>query len=139
MADTTDKKLHCVVVTPETTVLDVMVDFVSVPLYDGEMGILPGRAPVVARLGYGELRARTGANESRYYIDGGFLQVQRNVVTVLTARSIPVSALDAAAAQRALDQANAEAPTTPEGLAAKTTSLARARAQIRLIRRAANA
>ncbi len=42
-------QLQCIVVTPEATVLDEMVDFVALPLYDGEIGIAPGRAPLIGR------------------------------------------------------------------------------------------
>jgi F-type H+-transporting ATPase subunit epsilon len=136
MADTTDKKLQCVVVTPEKTVLDQLVDFTAVPLYDGELGILPGRAPLVARLGYGELRTRVGPTETRYYIDGGFLQVDNDVVSVLTPRAIPAAGIDPTAARQALDRANTEVPKTPEGFEAKTISITRARAQLRVADRA---
>ncbi len=37
--------LQCVVVTPERTLLDEPVQFVALPLHDGELGVLPGRAP----------------------------------------------------------------------------------------------
>ena len=53
-----DDRLQCVVVTPERTLFDELVDFVALPLYDGELGVLPGRAPLIGRLGYGELRTR---------------------------------------------------------------------------------
>jgi F-type H+-transporting ATPase subunit epsilon len=135
MADTTQKKLQCVIVTPETTVLDQAVDFVAVPLYDGELGVLPGRAPLVARLGYGELRTRLGSSAASYFIDGGFLQVHNDVVSVLTPRAIPAAAVDPAAARNALEQANADVPTTPEGFEAKIISLSRARAQLQVARR----
>jgi F-type H+-transporting ATPase subunit epsilon len=135
MAATTQNKLQCVIVTPERTVLDLPVDSVSVPLYDGELGILPGRAPLVARLGYGELRTKAGAERASYYIDSGFLQVRRNVVTVLTPRAIPAGAIDANAARAALDQANHEVPKTPEAFEAKTISMSRARAQLKVARK----
>src|SRR5262245_8317435 len=80
--------LHCVVVTPERTVFDDVVDFVALPLYDGELGILHGHSPLIGRLGYGELRTRTGHEVHRYFIDGGFAQVRDDVVTVLTNRAI---------------------------------------------------
>ncbi|MBI3466746.1 MAG: ATP synthase F1 subunit epsilon [Planctomycetes bacterium] len=136
MADPTEKKLQCVIVTPETTVLDQAVDFVAIPLYDGELGVLPGRAPLVARLGYGELRAKTGGSTSSFYIDGGFLQVRSNVVSVLTQRAVPADRIDPAGAQSALEAARQQIPTTPEGIAAKTISLARARGQVALARKA---
>ena len=51
--DPTTGSVQCVVVTPERAVLDEPADFVSLPMYDGELGILPGRAPLIGRLGYG--------------------------------------------------------------------------------------
>ena len=139
MADAIEKKLQCVIVTPETTVLDQPVDFVAVPLYDGELGVLPGRAPVVARLGYGELRAKSGATTSSFYIDGGFLQVRSNVVSVLTARAIPADRIDTAAANAELASARGQVPTTPEAFEAKTISLARAHGQLALARKSGKA
>jgi F-type H+-transporting ATPase subunit epsilon len=41
--------LQCVVVTPERAVLDEPADFVALPMYDGELGVLPGRAPLIGR------------------------------------------------------------------------------------------
>src|SRR5439155_22244060 len=82
------KKVQCVVVTPERAVLDETVDFVALPMYDGELGVAPGRAPLIGRLGYGELRTRRGNEVQRYFVDGGFAQVRGNVVTVLTPRAL---------------------------------------------------
>lgn len=81
------KNLKCVVVTPERTVLEETVDFVAVPLYDGELGVLPGRTPLIGRLGCGELRTLASGQTQRFYVDGGFVQVRDNVVTVLTTRA----------------------------------------------------
>ena len=49
---------NVVVVTPERTLFDELVEFVALPLFDGELGILPGRSPMIGRLGFGELRTR---------------------------------------------------------------------------------
>jgi F-type H+-transporting ATPase subunit epsilon len=136
MADQAQQNLQCVVVTPEVTVLDRTVDFVALPLYDGELGVLPGRAPLVARLGYGELRVTSGGQTSSYYVDGGFVQLRHNVVTVLTARAVPADRIDQSAAQSLLEAAGCQVPTTPEGFEGKTISLARARAQLAIARRA---
>jgi F-type H+-transporting ATPase subunit epsilon len=136
MAEATAKKLQCVIVTPESTVFDKPVDFVAVPLYDGELGVLPGRAPLVARLGYGELRTTSAGTTTSYYIDGGFLQVNRDVVCVLTAQALAAAGIDPAQARAKLDEANRETPTTPEGFSAKTISLSRARAQIAIAQKA---
>src|SRR5580704_2333065 len=88
MATAASRSLECVIVTPERAVLDEQTDFVALPMYDGELGVLPGRAPLIGRLGYGELRIGQGQAARLYYIDGGFAQVRNNVVTVLTPRAL---------------------------------------------------
>src|SRR6185369_17224947 len=94
------RTLQCVVVTPERTVLDTTADSVVVPMYDGELGVLPGRAPLIGRLGPGELRARHGATVERFFVDGGFAQVRDNVVTVLTPRAQKASEINQQAASQ---------------------------------------
>src|SRR5438105_14040494 len=96
------RTLQCVVVTPERAVLDAKVDFVALPMYDGELGVLPGRAPLIGRLGYGELRTRVGENVERFYVDGGFAQVRANVVTVLHPRAMRGPDIDPPAAAESL-------------------------------------
>src|SRR5438445_11202449 len=92
---TSTRSLQCVVVTPERAVVDEEADFVALPLYDGEIGILPGRAPLVGRLGYDELRVKRGGQTKRFFVDGGFVQVRANVGTVLTARPVKAEEIDA--------------------------------------------
>src|ERR1700722_9532098 len=99
---TSSHTLQCVVVTPERPVLDAPADFVALPMYDGELGVLPGRAPLIGRLGPGELRTKRGSETHRYFVDGGFAQVRANVVTVLTPRAQPAEQIDAQAAQQAV-------------------------------------
>ena len=94
--------LRCVVVTPERTQLDREAEHVSLPMFDGELGILKGRAPMIGRLGCGTLRLQTAAGPERYYIDGGFAHVEGDVVNVLTGKAIPVDLLDSDAARDAL-------------------------------------
>ena len=52
--------IQLVIVTPESTTFDESVDSVTLPLVDGEAGVLPGHAPMIGRLGPGELRAQAG-------------------------------------------------------------------------------
>lgn len=82
----TDKRLQCVVVTPERAVLDEPADMVILPMIDGELGVQPRRAALVGRLGTGELRIKNGAETKRLRVEGGFAQVRSDVVTVLTTR-----------------------------------------------------
>ena len=87
--------LRLVLVTPETTLLDTAVSTLRFPMFDGQIGILPGRLPLVGRLGYGELMLTTAEGQQSYFIDGGFVQVKQGVVSILTSRSMPVSELSA--------------------------------------------
>jgi F-type H+-transporting ATPase subunit epsilon len=129
-----DKKLQCVVVTPEKTLFDESVDFVALPLYDGEAGILPGRMPLIGRRGFGELRTKTGDVVKRYFVDGGFVQVRADVVTVLTNRAVPAHELDAAAAAKELEDAGSQTVTSDSEFAEQEKAIARARGKIRVAR-----
>ena len=119
-------------VTPERTLLDETVDFVALPLYDGELGVLPGRSPLIGRLGYGELRTRTDQTIHRYFVDGGFAQVRDDVVTVLTNRALPADQIDPAAASRELEHAQETRALTDDEFAAKMKAMTRARALLRV-------
>jgi F-type H+-transporting ATPase subunit epsilon len=134
MADhsTTATPLRCIVVTPETTVLETLADFVALPLYDGEVGIAPGRAPMIGRLGYGELRVRNNSQQMRYYVDGGFVQVANNVVSVLTNRALLATSLNPAAAGEQLRTALARRTAGPEELAIRDRLILQARGQLRV-------
>src|SRR5262245_6746583 len=125
------KHLKCVIVTPEKAVLDETVQFVALPMFDGELGILPGRAPLIGRLGMGELRTQQGSVVKRFYIDGGFAQIRADVVTVLTPKAQKAADIDANVATHALEAAKGPT-TTPEAQEAQRKAQARARAQLRI-------
>jgi F-type H+-transporting ATPase subunit epsilon len=134
-ASTTSGTLTCVVVTPEQTVLSESTDFVALPLFDGELGVAPKHSPMIGRLGYGELRLGRGAHAKRYYIDGGFVQVLNDVVTILTGRAIEVSRLDAGVAREQLRTAQGRKANTDELLAIRDRIITQSRAQIRIVER----
>ncbi len=136
MVDHNHRTLQCVLVTPERAVMDETVDFVALPMYDGELGVLPGRAPLIGRLGPGELRVRQGETTRRCFVDGGFAQVRNDVVTVLTPRALKVEEIDVGAARAALESARGVA-ATPEAPAAQVKAQQRARAQLRIAERQA--
>jgi len=125
------RTLQCIIVTPEATVLDTPADFVALPLFDGEAGIAPGRAPLIGRLGYAELRVRTGHATRRFYVDGGFVQVADNVVSVLTNRAIAAERVDGGAAAEQLRTALAR-PAAGEEMAIRDRQISQARGQLRV-------
>jgi F-type H+-transporting ATPase subunit epsilon len=120
-----------VVVTPEQTVLETEADFVALPLYDGEIGIAPDRAPLIGRLGYGELRLRQGGTTTSYYVDGGFVQVADNIVSVMTQRAMPAARIDVNAAEKQLADEMQRPAVTDEEEKLRERHVAQARAQIR--------
>lgn len=115
VAPKTPSSIHCRILTPERTVCDRETDFVVVWLEDGQLGIAPGRKPMIARLGIGPLRiGRAGQEAVYYYVEGGFVELAENVVTVLTERAIPAEELDLDAVAERLKAAQALPTTTPE-------------------------
>jgi F-type H+-transporting ATPase subunit epsilon len=129
----------CIVVTPEATVLEEKTSFVALPLHDGEKGIGPNHAPFIARLGCGELRLKTESGEAKnLYVDGGFVQVADNAVSVLTDRAIPTSGLNEEAARDLLETAKHTKAALDEQIDAREKAVQQARAQIRVAQRAKN-
>ena len=122
--------LKCVVVTPEKAMLDEPADFVVVPMFDGELGVAPDRLPLIGRLGFGELRITQGNQTKHLYVDGGFVQIRNNVVTVLTSKALAVKDIKVGDAQEVLKSTKIE--TTPEGAEAQNKAQQRARVQLRL-------
>ncbi len=126
----TDLKL--VVVTPEKTTFDEMVESVVIPMSDGELGVLPGHSPLIGRLAPGELRVRWQGKDQNFYIEGGTVQISGSTMTVLTGRSLPSSSIDLEKAKTALDTAERLKAPTEEAMALKQRSLAQAHAMLRI-------
>lgn len=116
-------KVRCIVVTPERAVLDTIAELVILPMFDGELGVLPGRSPLIGRLGAGELRLKTGAVVERYFVEAGFVQVRSNIVTVLTAQANKATEISTDMATKAATEAEA----MPFGNVAERANKAKAR------------
>ena len=127
--------LHCIVVTPEETALELPTDFVVLPLYDGEIGIAVDHSPLIGRLGYGEMRLQVANETKRYYVDGGFVQVADNVVSVLTNRVTPAEELDEDAAMEQLTLAQTKPANSPELMEIRDRAVEQSRAQQRVAQR----
>jgi F-type H+-transporting ATPase subunit epsilon len=130
-------KLQCIVVTPERTILDQPADFVALPLFDGEIGLAPGRSPMIGRLGAGEMRLvqHDQGQSLRYYIEGGFVEVVENVVSVLTNRAVRAEKLVVEEAQERLAAALERPARSPELMEIRDRLVSQARAEIRVASR----
>ena len=106
---TSQKRIRCVIVTPEQTVLDAKAAGVSLPLDDGSRGIAAGHAPFIGRLGSGEVQLRgvaggTGTETTiRTFVEGGFVEVGNNEVTVITQGATDSAAIKVSEAQSELE------------------------------------
>lgn len=74
------------VISPDAAVFDGEADSLTVPAWDGQVGILPRHAPMMTLLGRGTLQVRQGAVTRRFTVEGGFLQVVDDVVRVVAER-----------------------------------------------------
>ncbi len=130
--------MHCIVVTPETTVVDLEVTFVALPLFDGEIGIAKGHTPLVGRIGAGELRlTQTDGKIVTYYVEGGFVEVLDDMVSLMTTHAWPVSMLKVDVAEKQLEAALAKPGNTPESSAIREKKVAARRARLRVARKVA--
>jgi F-type H+-transporting ATPase subunit epsilon len=128
--------LKCVVVTPETTILETDADAVVFPAVDGQVGVLPRRMPLVARLGHGELKLTSnGLVSHRLFISGGFAQVAGDVVTVLAGVALTADEIDVPQVEKHLAAAEAGPASTPEARAEKMRVVSGYKAQIRFVRK----
>jgi F-type H+-transporting ATPase subunit epsilon len=93
------------IVTPERLAYSDAVDAVVLPGSEGELGVLPHHAPLVTRLGVGELRVRKGADEESFAIVGGFLQVRPDKVVVMAETADMASEIDLEKANEARREA----------------------------------
>jgi len=126
------------IVTPERLAYSDSVDAVVLPGSEGELGVLPHHAPLVTRLGVGELRVRKGTEEESFAIVGGFLQVRPDKVVVMAETADMASEIDLEKANEARREAERVIETGfHEGadLAAARASLQQALLRIRVAER----
>jgi F-type H+-transporting ATPase subunit epsilon len=99
--------IQLVIVTPERQLLSERVVEVTLPGADGELGVLPGHAPLITELGIGELRYRTagGAMSDPIAVIRGFAEVLQDRVTVLAETAERAEEIDIERAKAALERA----------------------------------
>lgn len=94
--------LHVDVVSAEASIFSGEAKFVTLPGEAGELGILPGHAPLISRVRAGVVRiSRSDGNEEDIFVAGGLLEVQPGVVTVLADTAVRSKDLDEAKAIKA--------------------------------------
>ena len=90
--------LHFELVSPAKLIFSGDVAGVTIPGTEGDMGILPGHAPVLSTLRPGVVTiSREGGADEKIFVCGGFAEVNPTGLTVLAETAIPLGELDQAA------------------------------------------
>ncbi len=98
--------IHVDIVSAEREIFAGEAEMVFAPAIMGEVGIAPGHAALLTRMGPGEVRVQLPSGEQQaFYVSGGMLEVQPKVVTVLSDTAMRAHDLDEAAVLRAKQEA----------------------------------
>jgi F-type H+-transporting ATPase subunit epsilon len=119
------EELRFELVAPERLLLDLAARMVTLPGAEGDMGILPGHAPLITALRPGVLLVDAAEGEERIFVGGGVAEISLDRLTVLAEDAVNVKELDRARLDRMLKDAE-------EDLADAKDEGARAQAEARL-------
>src|ERR1700674_5235567 len=121
------------IMTPERLVMQTEAESVVVPAAEGELGILPHHAPLLAELQPGEIQLRRGDNVELFAVSGGFIEVENNHVSVFAETAEMAHEIDVERARQAAERAKAEIKVAKSDvdLAEAEAALRRALARMR--------
>tara|TARA_B110000971_G_C20001744_1_gene497188 strand:+ start:165 stop:596 length:432 start_codon:yes stop_codon:yes gene_type:complete len=98
--------VHCDIVSAEQSLFSGPVQFVVATGSQGELGVSPGHAPLLTNLRPGPVRiTKEGGEEEVYYLSGGFLEIQPNIISILADSALRADDIDEAAATEAKNKA----------------------------------
>jgi len=130
--------IRCDIVSAEAEIFHGTATLVVASGDEGELGIAPRHAPLITRLKPGQVRV-IGENgeEQFFYVSGGILEVQPQVVTILADTAIRAKDLDEAAASSAKEKAERLLANRTDAveIAQAQAELAQAIAQLQAIER----
>ena len=125
------KKLHLSIVSPADSCYEGDADTVVVPTSEGLIGVLPGHISLLALLGYGILTFREGSETRSFVIDGGFLEIRDDRVSVLANSVEDTKDVDPEKAQKDFEAALQLKATGEEEMEERQARLASARTRLR--------
>lgn len=132
-----DKHLTLELVTPEKVAWSAPADFVVLPAFNGEMGVLPGHQSFLVQLTAGEVRVTSGGEVKNFAVSGGFAEIKNDTVSLFAETAEDATQIDAERAHQALEKAKAvvHAGLDPMQLAAMEAAIRRAQVRLRVSRR----
>ena len=133
--------VHCDIVSAEEEIFSGRVEMVIAAGLEGDLGVAPGHTPLLSALKPGPIRViKQGGEEEVFYVSGGYLEVQPNVVTILSDSAQRAADMDEAAALEAKQEAE-KALANQSGdfdYSKAATQLAEAAARLRTIQQLRN-
>ena len=126
-----DKTLKLEVITPERVALQDESTSVIVPGVDGELGIWPNHAPLLAGLKPGVISYKTASGTEKLVVSGGFVEVANNTISVIAPAAENSTEIDFTRAEEAKKRA-LERIAKKEGIDMARAQAALARANARL-------
>ncbi len=127
-----EKSFRCTVITPNKQVLDQDVTSAVIPAWDGEIGLLKSRAPLMVKLGHGTMRLEgTSGGPDRLYVGGGFAQMKGDQLTLLTDEAQAVNEINIEETQAALREAEAFKPQDAVQSERRQRDIERAKAMLK--------
>ncbi len=109
------ESFHVDVVSPEAVVWSGEADLVTARTTEGDIGIMAGHEPTMAALATGSAEIHSGSDKVTIAVHGGFLQIYRNQVTLLSDRAEVVEGDADAARVKAQSLRQAEEATEEGG------------------------
>lgn len=97
--------MHLDIITPEKTVFSEEIDEILVPTNKGQMGVLPHHINIVTQLTPGELIIKSKGKNRNLAVSGGFLEVNKGVLTLLADYAEHVNEIDIEKAKEAARKA----------------------------------
>lgn len=128
--------VQCDIVSAEQEIFSGLVEMLVAKGTYGELGISYGHAPLLTGIEPGPIRVKKeNGEEDIFFVSGGYIEVQPNVITVLADTALRESDLDEAAALEAKSQAEQALKDQPKGLdySKVAARLAEASAQLRTL------
>jgi F-type H+-transporting ATPase subunit epsilon len=104
-------RLKVALVTPGKALVRGEFDMVVAPSASGQVGILPAHRPLLAAMDPGPVYLKDGAKTQAFAVSGGFIEVERDTVTILAEAAESAADIDKDRAEAAMKDAEAKLKT----------------------------
>ena len=125
------------IVTPEAKIYSEDVDMVTLPGFEGEMGIYPMHVPLLSQVAAGEVVVQKGGTHTHLAVGEGFVQITGDRVAIMTDMAIKAEDIDETRAEEARRRAEArlKEKLSDEEMAAVSAALLNSLTQLKVKRR----